>query len=153
MKKKSLKQSQPEETAGKETAAEKEKALLLAVDFKGLEGAGRSVPFMIWSRLCPTSQEEKALVKQRAAGSVTKLLDQIARCCSHKPDYITPKTPILEAVFRLLLAKKNASQSAHQIVEGLKEREYPLEGAEDNVIQKLEMMAHGDDLYRIRTVQ
>ncbi len=55
--------------------------------------------------LCPKCR------KQRKAGegeiSADDLLTTIRDCCSQAPEFITPRLPILESVFRLFLANNN----------------------------------------------
>ena len=46
-------------------------------------------------------------------------MKEISSCCSAKPDYLLPGTPLTEAVFRLLLANGNKPMTAEGIREGL----------------------------------
>ena len=46
--------------------------------------------------------------------------DAIARCCAAQSDFITPVMPLMEAIFRVFLAKANAPLTAEEIHDELR---------------------------------
>lgn len=88
------------------------------VDFKALEKSGHSVPFLVNSRLCWQCQQ----IFDERRGEVIDLkeyMERIADDCSHQADYLLPGTPLVEAIFRLLLAGKNRPMTIREIQEQL----------------------------------
>jgi len=58
-------------------------------------------------------------------GEVTRvdgLVHALRTCCSMKPSYITPSTPIIDAVFRTFLANGNRPLSVRELYELLDRR-------------------------------
>jgi hypothetical protein len=58
-------------------------------------------------------------------GEVTRvdgLVHALRTCCSMKPSYITPSTPIIDAVFRTFLANGNKPLSVRELYELLDRR-------------------------------
>jgi hypothetical protein len=53
---------------------------------------------------------------------VDALWHSLRTCCSNKPDYITPSTPIIDAVFRTFLANGNRPLSVRELYERLNRR-------------------------------
>ncbi len=89
-----------------------------AIDIKAFELAGRSFAFTVRNRRCWQCQrtlEEMEVV----VGDAKEHMKQIATCCSAKPDYLLPGTPLTEAIFRLLLANGNKPMTSEEIREGL----------------------------------
>jgi hypothetical protein len=76
-------------------------------------------------------EEERYPVADRRTGRVSyevrrvkygsRPLTVIARCCSRKSGFIAPEMPVLEAVFRILLANANQAMPLHHIREQLRE--------------------------------
>ena len=53
---------------------------------------------------------------------VDALWHAVCTCCSLKPDYITPNTPIIDAIFRTFLANGNKPLSVRELYERLDRR-------------------------------
>ena len=53
---------------------------------------------------------------------VDALWEAIRACCSNRPGYLTPETPILDGIFRVFLANGNKPLSAQQLHERLEKR-------------------------------
>ena len=65
----------------------------------------RSISALIQDYLCPKCA--KQLSAEGKENPPDALLATIRDCCSHVPDFITDRLPILESVFRLFLANGN----------------------------------------------
>src|SRR4030042_1354134 len=74
---------------------------------------GRSFAALATSRVCPVSR------KKEKSKSDTALLRAIKQCCSKREGFIAPTMPLLEMVFRLLLANGNQPLGLDQIQEQL----------------------------------
>ena len=75
------------------------------IDLDWLQQNNRSFSVLAQSCLCPKCYERLKVEKgEILAGD---LLSTIKDCCSKAPGFITYKLPILESVFRLLLATGN----------------------------------------------
>jgi hypothetical protein len=89
-----------------------------AIDVKAFDASGKSFAFTVRNRRCWQCQQvldEMEVV----IGDAKEHMKEISSCCSLKPDYLLPGTPLTEAVFRLLLAKGNKPMTAEEIREGL----------------------------------
>jgi hypothetical protein len=89
-----------------------------AVDVKAFDASGKSFAFTVRNRRCWQCQQvldEMEVV----IGDPKEHMKEIASCCSAKPDYLLPGTPLTEAVFRLLLANGNKPMTAEEIRDGL----------------------------------
>jgi len=64
------------------------------------------------------SVDEQTGEVQRVDG----LLHTLRTCCSLKPDYISPTTPVVDAVFRTFLANGNTPLSVQELYEILDRR-------------------------------
>lgn len=65
----------------------------------------RSISALIENYLCPKCAEQRSAEKKES--SPQALMSTIKECCSHTPDFINDRLPILEGVFRLFLANGN----------------------------------------------
>jgi hypothetical protein len=65
----------------------------------------RSISPLIQSRLCPGCARQ--IREKGEAESLNAMLAKIRGCCSHAPDFINDRLPILESAFRLFLANGN----------------------------------------------
>lgn len=81
---------------------------LYRLDMEGYEAQGRSWEAFLRSRLCPSCQGR--------GGDGNSLVAAIQECCSRKEDFITPGMPLMEAAFRLLLARGNQPLSVDELV-------------------------------------
>lgn len=68
---------------------------------------------MVRGCLCPHHRE------QADAAAPEELVATISQCCSQGPDYLEPRLPLLEAIFRLLLARGNRPLEAEDIAQEL----------------------------------
>ena len=83
------------------------------IDLNWYKEQGRSFAALATSRLCPVSR------KKEKSKSDTALLRAIKQCCSKREGFIAPTMPLLEMVFRLLLANGNQPLGLDQIQEQL----------------------------------
>ena len=65
----------------------------------------RSISALIQDYLCPKCA--KKLDAEGKENSPDVLMSAVKNCCSHGPDFISERLPILESVFRLFLANGN----------------------------------------------
>lgn len=80
----------------------------------------RSFSTLVNGHLCP-----KCASKLNKAGqeiTANNLLSAIRDCCSLTPDFITDRLPILESVFRLLLANGNQPLEVKELIRQLSEK-------------------------------
>ena len=103
----------------------------LHIDFDWWKDKDRNFRVVLQSRLCDSCREQFA-----SAGNVGEidwvdpdtaevtrvdgLWHSLRTCCSQKPGYITDKTPLTEAAFRIFLANNNTPLTPvelHQIIE------------------------------------
>lgn len=90
------------------------------IDLEWLERNNRSFSLLAKRCLCPKcSKRLKANGKEIP---VDDLLAAIKKCCSKTPSFITERTPILESVFRLLLAAGNQPLNLEELSKQLSER-------------------------------
>ncbi len=80
------------------------------IDFR--EEGRRSIIPLIASCLCP---------KHAGVKEASEMVNKIKECCSKKQGFITGRMPIMECVFRLLLACGNEPLSLKEIGERLSE--------------------------------
>lgn len=59
---------------------------------------------------------------ESASVPLSEFMDNIADCCAEKPDYLLPDTPVKEAVFRFLLARRNKPATVEEISDELSRR-------------------------------
>ncbi|MBE0479592.1 MAG: hypothetical protein IBX68_01285 [Dehalococcoidia bacterium] len=104
----------------------------------------RSFAVLISSRLCPASQ------KKKVAKSENALLKTISQCCSKWEGFITADMPILEVVFRILLANGNQPLSLDEIRDRLQQILTDTTGPRELSIERLERILARDDYYGIR---
>ncbi|MBI2911545.1 MAG: hypothetical protein HYY05_05330 [Chloroflexi bacterium] len=96
------------ETAEK-VAAEPPPPPLLSIDLAWYERTQRSLAALLVSRLCGQAGAHAGDRRTDGSGEplIEELLADIERCCSGRPGFVTPRTPVLEAVFRAILANGN----------------------------------------------
>jgi hypothetical protein len=82
----------------------------------------RSFLFLLRERLCPKCQKRLKTGKSKGEVTADKLLASIRDCCSESRDFISPKLPILESVFRILLANANQPLDTEELVKRLSEQ-------------------------------
>ncbi|MEE9202662.1 MAG: hypothetical protein V3U31_05670 [Dehalococcoidia bacterium] len=56
-----------------------------------------------------------------AKGTPDRLIGTIQKCCAHEPDFLSPRMPALEAIFRMLLANGNQPIPAEELAQQLSE--------------------------------
>lgn len=82
------------------------------VDLKWLEENQLSFAALVGRCLC---SRHRPLAKE----SPEKVLATIARCCSQTEDYLPQRLPLLESIFRLVLAKGNQPVSTRSLASEL----------------------------------
>jgi len=100
------------------------------IDYDWWERAGRDLDVYLRSHLCPEHQEAYADVGADAlvdtvdpeTGEVTRVLGiqhMLITHCSQQPDYLTPQTTLVNAVFRVFLANGNTPLTPVELGERL----------------------------------
>ena len=72
----------------------------------------------LWNHLCSSCQKQKT--KSTVTGK--NLISTIVQHCSKEDDYIDARTPVSEAVTKVLLSTRNRGLSIEQIADELKSR-------------------------------
>ena len=93
------------------------------IDPKRVEGLGRSLKILLLHRRCASCWG--TLIQQPDQGlniEAAKHIRQIAKHCSGMADFTQPEMPLMEAVFRTLLANGNRPMTLEAIYERLQER-------------------------------
>ena len=93
--------------------AERTEPQRFAIDMEWYRKRGVSLEELLKARRCPSSQKKI----QGRGGSITYQahLQEIARCCSKKEDYLADWMPLMEVMFRTLLAGGNKPRTAEEI--------------------------------------
>jgi len=164
----------PEEAAGpppvemEEVATEPREEARYFIDLQWYEQQGLVFSVVAQGRLCPscaaklgTFVEERYPVidpktkrvafEYRQVPYAANPLPIIRDCCSRSRDYITPETPLLEAIFRVFLANGNQPMTLSAVREHL--LTYLPEMAalkSDYPVQLLERLINGDRSYGLR---
>ncbi|MCX8251677.1 MAG: hypothetical protein OTJ98_07440 [Dehalococcoidia bacterium] len=89
-----------------------------AIDVKAFDASGKSFGFTVRNRRCWQCQQDLDEMEV-VIGDAKEHMKEISSCCSAKPDYLLPGTPLTEAVFRLLLANGNKPMTSEEIRKGL----------------------------------
>jgi hypothetical protein len=121
-----------------------EAGLRYFIDLDWYQEQERSFATLAASRLCPTSRK-KEKTKSEAA-----LLRTIKQCCSKRDGFITPNMPLLEMVFRLLLANGNEPLELGQMQEQLQKWLGDTNNSRDLSILKLKRILDNDRYYGLR---
>lgn len=90
------------------------------IDVDWFEQNGRSLSILAQGCLCPKCYHR--LKPDSQSVSTDKLIKAVKDCCSKTPDFIHAKMPVLESVFRLLLANGNKPLLLQDILQQLGER-------------------------------
>jgi hypothetical protein len=114
------------------------------IDLDWYQQQERSFATLAESRLCPTSRK-KEKTKSEAA-----LLRTIRQCCSKRDGFITPNMPLLEMIFRLLLANGNQPLELEQMQEQLQKWLGDTSNARDLSVPKLKRILNNDRYYGLR---
>ena len=77
------------------------------VDPNFIEESGRSAFKILQSRLCPACVQKFEKSKYPSNLQFNDLRKCLQQSCSQVEDFVTPQMPLLECVFRLLLASTN----------------------------------------------
>ena len=103
------------------------KDTLYTINPEWYENHGISLSLVVHQRRCAECQAYEAWTESQkkggrgknSANNWQKEMREIIKSCSKKPDYIHSKTPMVEAVFRLLLKNGNRPMSVTQIGENI----------------------------------
>lgn len=90
------------------------------IDLDWLEQNNRSLVVLATNCLCPSCRQR--LWGGGGVISAAEIMTSVKDCCSRAPEFITGKLPVLESVFRLLLANGNQPLELAELEKHLVER-------------------------------
>ncbi|MFC2038511.1 hypothetical protein ACFLUG_01930 [Chloroflexota bacterium] len=90
------------------------------VDLDWLKESNRSFSTVAQRSLC--NKCRKKLKIEKGEISASKLIDALKSCCSKEKNYISSELPVMESVFRLLLAGGNEPVSLLDLGEQLRQK-------------------------------
>ena len=91
------------------------------IDLEEAASRGRSLPLLIGSRRCYACQQADE-GEPSMSSDVQPYLDCVADHCAQTPDFLLPDTPLKEAIFRVILARRNEPVTAEEVNQMLSER-------------------------------
>lgn len=89
------------------------------IDLDWFSQNGRSLSALVQNYLCPRCRKR---LGQDVTVPTKKLMTSVKDCCANTPEFIAPRLPILENVFRLLLANGNQPLDIAELSQQLRER-------------------------------
>jgi hypothetical protein len=89
----------------KEKAAVKEPKIQWAISSEWLAKNNRSLQGLAREYLCPKCTTQ--LTKKKKLESLDAIISSLQSCCSHGPDFINDRQPIMESIFRIFLINGN----------------------------------------------
>jgi len=102
------------------------------IDLEWWERNHRDIRVYIREALCEECRADFETCGQQEIDGVDEQTGEVIRvdglwhtlrtCCSTKPEYITPTTPVIDAVFRTFLANGNEPLSINELYERLDRR-------------------------------
>jgi len=103
------------------------------IDFSWWEKQNRDIRVFMLDHLCPECSDAVGSLSEvrmvdmvdPETAEVTRvdaIWEAIRACCSLKPGYITPDTPLLDSIFRSFLANGNKPLSVLELYERLNKR-------------------------------
>ena len=108
-------------TTQEETTAREPQPARYAISEDAANELRRNLSLVAYSRQCYMCQQEMEIAES-ASVPLSDFMDNIAECCAEKPDYLLPDTPVKEAVFRFLLARRNKPATVEEISDELSRR-------------------------------
>ena len=127
------------------------------IDPSWYEEADRSLELMVWSRQCPGCQAKPTAQVKAAKGKKSlapwkRMLANIEKECSKTDGYLAVSTPVMEAVFRLLLSHGNRALEDAELLELLREKGV-LVGRGVDSVERLHRLLELDDHYGVVPVE
>ena len=121
------------------------------IDKEWVAAKGRSLQILLLHRRCASCWGGFLQEPDGGLGiDAAKHMKQIAKHCSITPDFVHPEMPLMEAIFRLLLAKGNQPMTTEEIYEELKERWVDLVNPRTPSTEGLYRLLSSDTFYGIR---
>ena len=148
----------------------RETPALYAIDEDFLRGRNRDLATLVEARLCPEARAQIGrVIEERAPASevagrvvfesrrttvgddLDSMMRLIADVCAPLPEFRSPRLPLAEMVFRILLTNQNRPMSADDLLTKLEEWVRPGDG---RVITAtvLERIIAADEFYGLRKV-
>ena len=90
------------------------------VDLGWYDSHNRSFFTLARELLCPKCRRQLKIDEKEAPAAA--LLKAIKGCCASEPGFITTEMPVLESIFRLLLANGNQPMGLEELGQQLRER-------------------------------
>ena len=115
------------------------------IDPSKTEYLHRSLAALLGSRRCSDCRER--LQAQGGSVSIEEHLSQIGECCSKQEGFIRPEMPMLEIIFRTLLAGANKPAALSQIHYAVTETWYTPMNPRNIGVSNLKRVLDSDDFY------
>ena len=90
------------------------------VDLKWYSQRERAITALLQSCLCDACR--KKLSKGSSPPSDSELIDRLRECCQNSTGFITGQRPLLESIFRFLIASGNEPLTVAELARQLSER-------------------------------
>ena len=130
------------------------------IDLAWYKQRGRSFAALLETRRCYNCLDEIAETRARFrlddAGAQLVRTDvdatwaRIRQCCANSHEFLSPRLPLLEAVFRLFLANGNTPLSIEAITERLTQRHSDYDVPRAVSVEALRRVIEADDYYGVR---
>lgn len=118
-------------------------ALYWFIDLGWYDQNNRSLLSLALGSLCPKCR--KRLKVGKGEVPMPKIISAIRDCCSTGEDFVTPKLPLVECAFRLILANGNEPIDSEELVKKLGERR----GTSNHSAQTINRLLAKDRYYGI----
>jgi hypothetical protein len=152
------------EDAGAEIAVEPARYY---IDMAWYDLSGRSFRALAQGRFCPSCQEKVGTSTEERVPTVDKKsnrvvyevrqvqygerpMEVIRTCCSKQRNYITPETPVVEAIYRVFLANGNQPATLERVREQLGDWISLRERPHNYAPELLERLIKNDHRYGLR---
>lgn len=150
-----------------ETSAETKESPSYAIDRQWYQERDRSFVVVALSRMCPSCRHQFEVKSEPPRPSKKKGKSATAsaigargqepftvfeNCCGTAEDFLRPDLPLLEAIFRLFLARGNRPLTAEEISEQLRERWGGVTKRRDLSPSLIRRVMDGDEFYGLRPV-
>jgi hypothetical protein len=137
------------------------------IDMQWYEQHGRSFRAMAQGRFCPSCQAKVGETTEERVPAVDKKTNRVVyevqqvrygeqpmavirSCCSKQRNYITPETPVIEAIYRVFLANGNQPATLERVREQLGDWISLRERPHNYAPEMLERLIRNDHRYGLR---
>lgn len=101
------------DTANKEGERTEPPETRWAISLEWLHNNNRSAAMLISACLCPDCAAK--LGSEKKSPSTEELISTVQKCCSNTPGFISPRSSVMESVFRLFLGNGNRAMNLDEL--------------------------------------